>query len=61
MHPTGSEWWDQIQRGERPTHRIEGVIEQVYWASMGDWPEFRIRAAVLGEEMAMRRAPGLER
>ena len=41
----GSEWWDQIQRGERPMRRIEGMIEQVCWASMGDWPEFRIRAA----------------
>jgi hypothetical protein len=41
----GREWWDQIESGRRPTHRIEGTIEDVYWASMGDWPGFRIRAA----------------
>lgn len=40
----GREWWDQIESGQRPTHRIEGTIEDAQWASMGDWPEFRIRA-----------------
>ena len=39
----GSEpWWDAIRDGTVPTHRIDGVIVQIY--RRGDWPEFQIEA-----------------
>ena len=41
----GPEWWNEIKSGGRPTHHVEGTIVSAYWAGMGDWPEFRIRAA----------------
>ena len=40
----GSEWWDEIGSGRRRTFRIEGTIERVFFRSMGDSPEFRLRA-----------------
>ena len=35
-------WWDAIRDGTVPTHRIAGVIVQIY--RRGDWPEFEIEA-----------------
>lgn len=39
------EWWREIETGRIPTRWVEGVIADVYWASMADWPEFRMRSA----------------
>jgi hypothetical protein len=36
------EWWREIASGRRPTITVEGTIGDVYWGSMGDWPEVRI-------------------
>ncbi len=38
------EWWDEIESDRRPVHWVEGVIDAVWWGSMGDYPEFSIRA-----------------
>jgi hypothetical protein len=38
------EWWQQIESGAIPTKWVEGLITDVYWASMADWPEFRMRS-----------------
>ena len=39
------EWWREIETGRIPTRLVEGVIEDVYWASMADWPEFRLHSS----------------
>jgi hypothetical protein len=36
-------WWREIGTGHRPVHVLEGKIAAIYWSSMGDWPEFRLR------------------
>ena len=36
------EWWNAIEDGRLPVHVDEGVISRVYWAGMGDWPEFAL-------------------
>jgi hypothetical protein len=41
----GPEWWEGIRTGERPQQVVEGQIADAYWASMGDWPELRIRSS----------------
>ena len=33
-------WWDAIRGGSVPTHRVDGVIVQIY--RRGEWPEFEI-------------------
>jgi hypothetical protein len=38
------EWWSAIEDGRLPRSEIEGTISKVYWASMGDWPEFEMVA-----------------
>jgi hypothetical protein len=38
-------WWAAIHTGAIERRSFEGVISAVYWGSMGDWPEFRVRAA----------------
>lgn len=38
------EWWLAIEQGRLPKHVLEGKIAAVYWASMGDWPEFELVA-----------------
>jgi hypothetical protein len=32
--------WHAIDDGTLPVVRLEGRIANVYWGSMGDWPEF---------------------
>jgi len=36
------DWWRAIEQGQLPRHVLEGKISKVYWASMGDWPEFEM-------------------
>jgi hypothetical protein len=36
-------WWHDIGAGQRPVRTITGKIAAIYWSSMGDWPEFRLR------------------
>jgi len=36
------QWWDAIRDATVPTHRVDGVIVQIY--RRGDWPEFEIEA-----------------
>jgi hypothetical protein len=44
-HFGSREWWAAIESGTIERHAIDGVVAAVYWGSMGDWPEFRVRAA----------------
>jgi hypothetical protein len=39
------EWWALVRDGSLSESVIDGVIEKVYWASMGDWPEFELHAS----------------
>jgi hypothetical protein len=39
------EWWSALDTPALPLHRIEGRLAHVYWASMGDWPEFALADA----------------
>jgi len=39
------DWWALIQKGALSQSIVEGVIRRVYWASMGDWPEFEVESA----------------
>jgi hypothetical protein len=39
------EWWRLVENGQLPTHVLDGHIIDVYWGSMGDWPEFRLLGA----------------
>jgi hypothetical protein len=39
------EWWRAIEDGRLPASEIQGTISNVYWGSMGDWPEFEVLAA----------------
>jgi hypothetical protein len=36
------EWWQAIEHGQLPANPLEGTISNVYWGSMGDWPEFEV-------------------
>jgi hypothetical protein len=39
----GSEkWWAMVEDHSLPETVTDGVITRVYWASMGDWPEFEL-------------------
>jgi hypothetical protein len=38
------EWWQMAEDGRLPRTEVEGKITKVYWASMGDWPEFELMA-----------------
>jgi hypothetical protein len=37
------EWWSALDSAALPLHRVTGTISNVYWGSMGDWPEFKLR------------------
>jgi hypothetical protein len=39
------EWWSMVKEGILPETVIDGMIRRVYWASMGDWPEFEVQAS----------------
>jgi hypothetical protein len=39
------EWWDKIGTADLPVITVSGVIDEVYWGSMGDWPECKVRSA----------------
>jgi hypothetical protein len=39
------EWWDLVERRRFPATTVEGSISRVFWASMGDWPEFTLTSA----------------
>lgn len=43
------EWWREVETERIPRHWAEGVITDVYWASMADYPEFRMRSAAGAE------------
>lgn len=53
-------WWRLIDKGVLPVQRLDGEIIDVYWGSMGDWPEFRMRAAD-GTEHSLTREGNLRR
>ncbi|MEY2422458.1 MAG: hypothetical protein QOI95_2525 [Acidimicrobiaceae bacterium] len=53
-------WWRLIERGELPSHTLEGTIADVYWASMADYAEFKLRA-VDGTEHALARQGDIRR
>jgi hypothetical protein len=36
-------WWRMVEAGDFPTETLDGEIIDVYWGSMADYPEFRIR------------------
>jgi hypothetical protein len=36
-------WWRAINSGRFPSTTLEGTVDSVYWASMGDWPMFTLR------------------
>jgi hypothetical protein len=38
-----AEWWSAIDSGAIERRRVDGIISAVYWGSIGDWPEFRLR------------------
>lgn len=38
------EWWDAIEQGLIPLHRIEGIISDLYMTGHGDWPEMEIES-----------------
>ena len=38
------EWWQALEDGQIPSKTQEGVIAEVRWASMGDWPVWRFAA-----------------
>jgi hypothetical protein len=35
------EWWQSVADGRVPSKVEEGVVADVRWGSMGDWPEWR--------------------
>jgi hypothetical protein len=39
------QWWEMAEDGRLVTHEMSGKITKVYWASMGDWPEFELTSA----------------
>jgi hypothetical protein len=39
------EWWDAVADGRVETHTAEGVVADVAWAGMGDWPGWTFRDA----------------
>jgi hypothetical protein len=36
------EWWKAISEGRLPRTRHEGTVTRVFWASMGDYPDFEV-------------------
>jgi hypothetical protein len=38
------EWWDKLRTTDLPVITVSGVIDDVYWGSMGDWPECKVRS-----------------
>jgi hypothetical protein len=36
------EWWQRIESGSLPVHRISGTITRTYMGSMNDWPECEV-------------------
>ena len=36
------EWWQATRDGLLVRRVVSGTISRVYWASMGDWPEFEV-------------------
>lgn len=53
-------WWRLIDQGVLPAQQLDGEIIDVYWASMGDWPTFRMKAAD-GTELSLTREGNLRR
>jgi hypothetical protein len=39
------EWWEAVDDGRIPSRVELGVVADVWWGSMGDWPEWRFRSA----------------
>ena len=37
-------WWDAIEDGRIPSASSDGVVAEVRWGSMGDWPEWVFRS-----------------
>jgi hypothetical protein len=37
-----TEWWQAIEDGRIPVHRIEGVISDVFTSGESNWPQFEI-------------------
>ena len=35
-------WWKKLDTPKLPVVTLTGTISEVYWASMGDWPECKI-------------------
>jgi hypothetical protein len=38
------EWWRAVEAGRLPSAEAEGVVADVRWESMGDWPGWTFRA-----------------
>lgn len=36
------EWWSTLGTSDLPILTVRGVIDEVYWASMGDYPECKV-------------------
>jgi hypothetical protein len=39
------EWWGAVENGWLPSAEAEGVVADVRWESMGDWPGWTFRAS----------------
>jgi hypothetical protein len=37
-------WWQMIRAQQLESVTVQGTIDDVYWGSMGDWPEFSMSA-----------------
>lgn len=48
------EWWEALEDGRIPSRTLEGVVAEVRWGGMGDWPEWRF-ASDDGSESAWTR------
>jgi hypothetical protein len=36
------EWWNAVENGHIPTHRVSGIISRVYMSGHNDYPEFEV-------------------
>jgi hypothetical protein len=38
------DWWSALGTSPLPLQKAAGTISNVYWGSMGDWPELKLRS-----------------
>ncbi len=51
-------WWSAVGNGDIPSTHLKGVITDVQWRSMGDWPTFKIESQAGIEESFTREGDG---